>query len=97
MIATKFPQQLLESHQNKAVEFYSLISRLWETADAATLRSGFTRVYLGFIETIFHPAILREAVVNADLRGALAIVGCFLCELIRGFLADCNYRLPQIS
>jgi len=78
IIATKHPRQLLKSQQNKVVELGLLISQLWETADAATLRSGFTRVYLSFIETIFHPVILRTAVENLDLEGTLATVNCFL-------------------
>jgi hypothetical protein len=76
-IASRYPQQLLESQKAHNVEIDSLILNLWETVDAATLRSDYTKAYHGFIKTIFHPAILGYAADNEDLRDSLLRVRSF--------------------
>jgi hypothetical protein len=73
-VATAVPQKLLECQKLQCGGLGSLILQLWETVDAATLRSDFIKAYLGFIETIFHPVIVSEAVENEGLRDAISTV-----------------------
>jgi hypothetical protein len=74
-IASRYHQQLFQCQKIHKVELDSLILQLWDTVDAATLRSDYTKAYHGFIKTIFHPTILSEAIDNEGLRDALLKVG----------------------
>ncbi|KAA8914831.1 hypothetical protein FN846DRAFT_238449 [Sphaerosporella brunnea] len=83
-IASRYPQQLHECQKIHKVGIDSLVSQLWETVEAATLRSDYTKAYHGFIKTIFHPTILAYAVDNQDLQDALLRVATEIMKLGAG-------------
>lgn len=74
-VATTSPKQLQESQKLAgSTQLDSLILQLWETVDASTLRSDFVKAYHGFIDLIFHPFIIYDAVENDGLRDAISTV-----------------------
>jgi hypothetical protein len=94
-ISSRYPQQLLDCQKSRDVELDSLISNLWETVDAATLRSDYTKAYHGFIKTIFHPVILSYATENEDLRASLLRVSS--STPARTSSTDILCRSPRLS